>query len=48
MSSKPKAKAKTITVYRSSVTGRFIKPGVAKRYPKTSVKQQVRVPTKKK
>ena len=33
--------------YRSAITGRYVRPWVAKRYPKTTVKEAVK-PSKKK
>ena len=35
--------AKTRKVYRSAVTGKFVKAGYAKKHPKTTVKESVRV-----
>ena len=36
------------TIYRSSVTGRIVKENYAKSHPKTTEKERVRVPNKKK
>jgi len=32
------------TIYRSSVTGRLVKPAFAKSHPKTTERERVRVP----
>jgi hypothetical protein len=36
------------TIYRSSETGRIVKPSFAKTHPRTTEKERVRVPPKKK
>lgn len=36
------------TIYRSSVTGRIVKPKYAKAHPRTTEKERVTVPKKKK
>lgn len=46
-SSRPKAKAKAITVYRSSDTGKFVSSAYAKKHPKTTFKNTVSVPISK-
>lgn len=38
----------TVLVYRSAITGRFVKPGVARRHPKTTIADRVRAPQRKK
>jgi len=38
-----KKKTKTITVYRSSITGRFITKKYAKRKPRTTEKETIRI-----
>jgi hypothetical protein len=48
MATKPKAKAKTISVYRSSDTGKFVSSSFAKKHPKTTFKQTVKAPIAKK
>lgn len=48
MATKPKAKAKKITVYRSSETGKFVSTAYAKKHPKTTFKQSVAAPIAKK
>ena len=45
---KAKAKAKKITVYRSSDTGKFVSSAYAKKHPKTTFKQTVAAPIAKK
>jgi hypothetical protein len=47
-SRKSKAIPKTITVYRSSDTGKFVSSTFAKKHPKTTFKQTVRPPITKK
>jgi hypothetical protein len=42
------ASKNTKTIYRSSVTGRIIKASYAKAHPRTTEKQHVHVPPKKK
>jgi hypothetical protein len=37
----------TRKVSRSAITGRFVKPGTAKRHPRTTVTQTVRTPKKR-
>lgn len=39
-------KRATKDVYRSAVTGRFVKRKFAERYPQTTIKQRVRYATK--
>lgn len=34
-------KVDTVTIYRSSITGKFISPAAAKRHPRTSIKQRI-------
>ena len=46
--SKAKAKAKKITVYRSSENGKFVSAAYAKKHPKTTFKQSVAAPIAKK
>jgi len=41
-----KKKPKVKTIYRSSVTGRFIPKRYAKKHPRTTEKERVRVPKK--
>jgi hypothetical protein len=41
-------KAKTISVYRSSDTGKFVSSAFAKKHPKTTFKQTVKAPIAKK
>lgn len=41
------AKEKRKTVFRSSETGKFIKPGYAKKHPKTTEKERVRIGKRK-
>jgi hypothetical protein len=48
MATKSKAKAKKITVYRSSDTGKFVSSAYAKKHPKTTFKQSVAAPIAKK
>ena len=48
MATKTKAKAKKITVYRSSDTGKFVSSTYAKKHPKTTFKQTVAAPIAKK
>jgi hypothetical protein len=48
MATKSKAKAKTVTVYRSSDTGKFVSSAYAKKHPKTTFKQTVKAPIAKK
>lgn len=48
MATKTKAKAKKITVYRSSDTGKFVSSAYAKKHPKTTFKQTVAAPIAKK
>jgi hypothetical protein len=48
MATKSKSKAKTITVYRSSDTGKFVSSAFAKKHPKTTFKQTVKAPIAKK
>lgn len=48
MATKSKAKAKTVTVYRSSDTGKFVSSTFAKKHPKTTFKQTVKAPIAKK
>jgi hypothetical protein len=48
MATKKKAKAKTITVFRSSDTGKFVSTTYAKKHPKTTFKQTVKAPIAKK
>ena len=43
-----KSKGKTITVYRSSDTGKFVSSAFAKKHPKTTFKQTVKAPIAKK
>jgi hypothetical protein len=43
-----KAKTIPVTLYRSSVTGKFVSSNYAKKYPKTTFKQTVRAPIAKK
>lgn len=38
-----KKKIKTITVYRSSITGRFVTKKYTKRKPRTTEKQRIKV-----
>jgi hypothetical protein len=45
---KVKAKAKKITVFRSSDTGKFVSSAYAKKHPKTTFKQSVAAPIAKK
>ena len=40
-------KAKTKTIYRSSVTGRIVKEGYAKTHPRTTEKERVSTSKKK-
>jgi len=40
-------RGKTRKAHRSAITGRFVKEGYAKRHPKTTVKETVKVPRKK-
>ena len=46
MATKSKAKAKKITVYRSSDTGKFVSTAYAKKHPKTTFKQIGRRPNR--
>ncbi len=48
MATKSKAKAKKITVFRSSDTGKFVSSAYAKKHPKTTFKQSVAAPIAKK
>jgi hypothetical protein len=48
MATKSKAKAKKISVYRSSDTGKFVSSAYAKKHPKTTFKQSVAAPVAKK
>jgi hypothetical protein len=48
MATKTKAKAKKISVYRSSDTGKFVSSAYAKKHPKTTFKQTVAAPIAKK
>ena len=47
MATKSKGK-KTITVFRSSDTGKFVSNAFAKKHPKTTFKQTVKAPIAKK
>jgi len=38
---------KTRTGYRSAVTGKFLKPGEAKKHPRTTVRERIPVKPKK-
>ena len=42
------AKTRKRTNYRSSITGRYIKPSTAKKHPKTSVRETDKVKSHKK
>lgn len=33
---------KTQLVHRSAITGRFVKPGTAKRHPRTTLRQRIK------
>ena len=39
---------KTRTAARSAVTGRFVKPGYAKKHPRTTVRERISTGTRKK
>jgi hypothetical protein len=41
------AKRKTRKIHRSAITGRFVKSGYAKRYPKTTITQTIKTTRKK-